>query len=592
MNHIIVETIEGFESFVSKNRLYMTDKYYSSNQKIINHIKSSGKKAEHIETLIKTKNLNILGKFAYNIEIKITNLINKYFKIFDNLDIGNTFNFSIYQSLFILLYKQTLLNNLKKKISSKCNIICVGSKNINKHSSMDLYFDRFDNIFSILTDNNKFINFHHQVNKDSIDLKRANAENIPISHLEKFFSLFDNSFSSFCFKIFNKLPLTNLIYKKNFIYIYGYNETVADMYLDIIKKKYNIKFIPKPHKQFINDYIEVDISTNEKYKFLKNQIKEIFDNDVSKKYLDENFSNSIELFINRVLNLLYNIERKKVEIKNYYQKLISNIKPGSIVLSNGFYQTEDKFLFFFLKQIKLKIISFDHGWGIGMDKIRNDYLDRYSGVMGDVCGLSSELAEKSLKKFNPIIKKYITGNSNRFNDFFSFKKILLKIVYKISLFKNIIFIVVGTQNNNSFRSPYTVTDRRKIKKIKTLIKILCKEKKNSQIILKLYPGARYFNEYNFEELKSIENLKIIRKRDFRWLRYMADSIVTTVNDSTLGQICETKVNGFFLNYYNYHQEFDYAQNQQAFFKNCQSVKLIDKKKIYTEQNLKLILREI
>ena len=46
-----------------------------------------------------------------------------------------------------------------------------------------------------------------------------------------------------------------------------------------------------------------------------------------------------------------------------------------------------------------KVISFDHGVSIGMDKIRSSYVDKYSGTIGDVGVYSNDKACNSIKKF-------------------------------------------------------------------------------------------------------------------------------------------------------------------------------------------------
>ncbi len=95
--------------------------------------------------------VNNIGKLSYVIQQKISDLLDNKCKILDNLKIGNTLDFSIFQSFFILIYKQSLLNKLNVKIKVKSKIICVGNPEPAKHSRMDLYFDRFDNIFFIIS---------------------------------------------------------------------------------------------------------------------------------------------------------------------------------------------------------------------------------------------------------------------------------------------------------------------------------------------------------------------------------------------------------------------------------------------------------
>ena len=168
-----------------------------------------------------------------------------------------------------------------------------------------------------------------------------------------------------------------------------------------------------------------------------------------------------------------------------------------------------------------------------MDKLRSSYVDKYSGVIGDVGVYSNNKGSVSIKKFNPLIKRIVAGQLDRYKTLFNIRKIILKLYYSIPLKKKVIFIVIGPHYNNTFFSPYRERDRKLVRFNKRLVNKICKEKKEYQIILKLYPGSRYYNEYNYSDLKKINNLKIIKNKDFRWLRYMADIVVTHCSDILL-----------------------------------------------------------
>ena len=348
MRHIIIETIEGYKFFKDKSS-HISATYYSSNEEIILYLKSKNEKVQNIEVFLTKDEVNNIGKLSYAIQEKISDLLDNKCKILDNLKIGSTLDFTIFQSFFILIYKQSLLNKLIAKNNAKSKIICVGNPEPAKHSRMDLYFDRFDNIFSILAKNSSnelFKNYEHVLDPLTQKQKKFEVENITLSKIEKFFSIIENSFSSFFFKIFRYIPITNLIFKKK-IYIYGYNENIADLFFSILKKKYNIEFLQKPHKQHLKT--DKDNLKN-KYNY-EHELKNIIENEMHKKNItSQNFKSPIFLYVKRLLLLINKISYHEDTIKDYYSDLTKNIKDNEIILSNGFYQTEDKLLYHFIKK--------------------------------------------------------------------------------------------------------------------------------------------------------------------------------------------------------------------------------------------------
>ena len=429
MYHIIVETIEGYKFYKEKNN-NINAIYYSSNEEVILFLKSRNEKVINIEIFLTKNEVNKIGKLSYIIQEKISDFLNRKCEFLDNLKIGDVLNFSIFQSIFILIYKQSLLNKLSTNNKNKQKIICVGNPEPAKHSRIDLYFDRFDDVFSILaknSDNQIIKNYEHFLDPLLQKKKKFEAENIPLTKIEKIFSIIDNSLSSFFFKIFRYAPLTNLFFKKK-IHIYGYNEHIADLFFSILKKKYNIQFLQKPHKNHLKIDNDNFLSKYNCKKELKNLIEhEMFEQNINVK----NFAIPNSIFINRLLLLINKIDFYKEQIKDYYLGIIKNIKNNEIILANGFYQSEDKILYHFIKKNNNKVISFDHGVSIGMDKVRSSYVDKYSGTIADVGVYSSDKAYNSIKKFYPNMKGIVAGQLDRYKSFFNIKKIFLKFHFSI-----------------------------------------------------------------------------------------------------------------------------------------------------------------
>ena len=238
----------------------------------------------------------------------------------------------------------------------------------------------------------------------------------------------------------------------------------------------------KPHK----NHLKIDNADFPRKYNYKKEIKNIIEHEMFEQNINvKNFDIPISIFINRLLLLINKIYFYEGQIKDYYLGITKNIKNKKIILANGFYQTEDQILYHFIKKNNNKVISFDHGVSIGMDKIRSSYIDKYSGTIGDVVVYSNEKAYNSIKKFYPDIKAIVAGQLDRYKSFFNIKKFFLKFYYSIPFKKKVIFIVIGPQYNNTFFSPYRERDRKLVKINKRLVTKICNEKKDYQIILKL-----------------------------------------------------------------------------------------------------------
>ena len=105
------------------------------------------------------------------------------------------------------------------------------------------------------------------------------------------------------------------------------------------------------------------------------------------------------------------------------------------------------------------------------------------------------------------------------------------------------------------------------------------------MILKLYPGSRYVDEYEFKDLEKYKNLKIIKNFDFRWLRLIGDIIVTTSTESTLGQILDNSSVNYFRTHNTNPNYFDKHLKKGSAFKSITNLKVLDKEFFLMKKNL-------
>ena len=594
--HFIIENLESYDfvktKYTSKNICFWT-----TNEEIIQKL-SSTEKISHLEKFAKQQDINNIGKACYLFQEKICNEINKKFKFDKNINYGEIFSNSIYRNFFILNYKCFLIKNLLKKFHNKnIKLFCVGNAEIKNNKILDINFDRFDNIFSILSNHINDLNIenlHYQIDKKKLDFIKHEAENRRLSIIEKYLSIMDNTFSSFCYKIYHKiyyfLKLEKINFFKKRIYIFGYNDTISHLFLKLLIRGNFINFLDKPKNIKFNEK-NLDLSI---YKFISENSESIILNHL-KIFGIENDKFQIacvKIFSKRISSTITNLQNNLTIIDKYYNNLVSKVKENSIILSNGFFSSNDILLFYYLKKKNSKIISFDHGISMGMSKYR-DFFDRFYGTKhGDVGIYSNNFALNTSNKYAPKQKSIVAGPAPQIGVKVNLNKLILKSYFKIEKNKKVIIIVAKLARNNLFISPYQANDYKFYKITKKICEIVCKEKKNHVVILKLYPGSRYVDEYEFEDLKKYKNLKIIKNFDFRWLRLIGDIIITTSTESTLGQILENKSNNYFRKLNTNPNYFDKHLKKGSIFTNMKNLYILDKEMLLGKRDYNQILKEI
>ena len=594
--HYIIENLESYE-FVKNNYNHEENYFWTTNEEIIQRLKKK-ENIDHLERFAKQEDINNIGKASYVFQEKICDKINQNFKFGNDINYGEIYSNSIYRNFFILNYKSYLIKKLLQQIGNKTiKIYCVGDPKIKNDNILSINFDRYDNIYSIISNNlndDLVSNLFYQIDVDKIKNKKFKAENRNLSLLERYLSLTDNTFSSLCykiyFKLFNYLKIEKINFFKKQIYIYGYNDTVSHLFLKLIKKGNFINFLRKPK----DIKIELGSLDDSIYDFFIKTSNDIISNHINNFGLvNDKFQIACtSIFSKKISKSITNLKNNLSQLDDYYCKLISKVKSNSIVLSNGFFQPNDILLYYYLKKKNSKIISFDHGISMGMSKYR-DYFDRFYGTKyGDVGVFSNNFSLNTAKKYAPNQKYIVSGTAPQIAVKRNINKSIIKSHFKIPKNKKVIIIVAKLARNNLFISPYQANDYKFYKVTKKICEIICKEKKEHIVILKLYPGSRYIDEYEFEDLKKYKNLKIVKNFDFRWLRLIGDVIVTTSTESTLGQVLENKSLNYFRKLNTNPNYFDKNLKKGSIFKNLSNLKILEKKLLLNNREYDEVLKEI
>ena len=202
--------------------------------------------------------------------------------------------------------------------------------------------------------------------------------------------------------------------------------------------------------------------------------------------------------------------------------------------------TDAKYFYEAAKKNKIKVINFEHGLTVGL-AMRNKYYMEFSEATNcDHMFVVNELAKKDYKanKTSKIAKIYISGIANQCKKIYykSFQKNYLRRKFGFKKQDFCICHVSTLLFNSGIRyGPHTLTDKQVNKFNNEILTQVYNKLENKKIVFKDYPSLRHIYQPKIEKRINVNNKNIFFQEagDWRYLRAIADLIVTMVPTSTL-----------------------------------------------------------
>ena len=541
---ILVESFSALEKaierFGSDKVQYLTSSPYLLKKKYQKNIE-----IQSIEENIRIKDMNIIGNASYEFAEEISQILNSRCEWKKYIDFKLVYGVQVVKLFNCLVYKSFLLNQILQNCSEKDTIVCVGDPSISKVKNLSIEVGRFDNIFSFILEENNKTNIIQMYFKEDFN-KLYNIENLinnrKMSFVEKLLSIFTNTFSSFCFKIFNKLAnkkiiksLTfNFFYKKK-IYIYKNCEILEESFLSFLFNGYKILKLNQLPK--INDCNKFVYN---KYGLISDEIKNTYSNIIKKHniksfYFDDRVS---EIISNRIVQSISQLYKNFAILNNDFKSLTNSISDNDEIHTNWFANPIERIFGQYCLYNNIKIVAYEHGITLGMSKWAELSM-MYWGSL--IANKSIYFWKKSLLHIEKVAKnnksiifgipKIITNEK-----FVFFKKIIIKKWLNIKLNEHVVIISLLLEKNNLIVLPYAENDHNYLNTSLDMIHDVKKKFPLSKIILKIYPTSRYPETYSFSDIVTDDKIIILKYIDLRFIRCVADVIATTSNQSTLSWI--------------------------------------------------------
>jgi len=265
---------------------------------------------------------------------------------------------------------------------------------------------------------------------------------------------------------------------------------------------------------------------------------------ILKKYFD-NYFNEDQILAQKTLflkhlNLGMNYvftESKKLDF--FFKK---NFSKGDSIISSGFYGPIANQIFFLCKKYDVRLIFFEHGLTAGINfstSKHKNFLESTTCNLLLVCSEGAKNIYDRANRSNKISKDNIVeviGESDQKKHIYfkNIQKYFMKKRFNLSNKNNVIVHVSGLAYGGNSKSALDGPTESYLfdKEINLLEKVY--KNVNKKVIYKKYPTQRLLYEPEYSNIKNLSsNIVMSKNEDFRYIRTVADIIVTDSTYSTL-----------------------------------------------------------
>ncbi len=423
---------------------------------------------------------------------------------------------------FNLFTKAIIIDKIiSRKVSSKI-LVEIYDEELSKD-----FYHRFINLYELIA--RKIGHPFQIVNKGKANIYYKND---PSSKL-KLLNLFNFNYKILAYEILKKT--LNFNSKKNILKI-GQNYITREIEFELFKN--GIGTLPvKNELRITYDNISSCSYNNGEYQTIYKIVKMELDK-LKYKYFNNNkpysaYTKVLSDIINsNIVDLFSKKDLMRKKIYNYKKQINFNL-----CLSNGLFGLFGKSTYDALSYNGIEVISAEHGLTAGNSRDSLQYFFANESLTSDRLLCYSEASKLTHKKNkNSNLKLDVVGAPQfpKRIKYKSFKKFVLKKKFNLRGI-NVIYVSHNIELNSGKYFPFTKTNPEIFNDELSLISTLGKINKN--VIYKSYPTMQYLkdkNEILNDYIKKFENIKIFKgEEDFRYIRSIADIIITQSSESTL-----------------------------------------------------------
>lgn len=556
--HYVVESLQGYEAakaaHISGTALWLT-----TSPGLLQALMARGERALSLEFELDQEISDSLAKAGYDFTLAYCDLLNKQCSWRGYADIKLALAFGINQCFFPLFYKARLLQNLINQIGPDDQVICVGDSSVRSPAGLRLLFDRFDTIYAMLA---RSIGkptlrvFQHKAPQSKIDdLVRYSKARKMGAH-EKLLSFLNNTPVSLLGKALLLLNRKRLIpfrhlglfpWVKKYFYIHKECELIDEVLPQLLIRGARIGLLPALPNVISEDD---DVHKLPERVELESQFSSMLQAAISKRGLEfsETF-HAAELFLKRrFFTVLARLHDQLPSLTKGFDDVSAQFKSRARIMTNALTTPEERLFASYCFHRGIEVTAFEHGLVYGLSKW-SAHCAHHAGMLAASTGIyHSALARDEITPHAPGQRTVIGGLPEVTKNIRmrAIQRRMSRRILRIGPNDHVVLFVANMDRNNYIYGPHMENDLRNHYRTRSVMDFLLKKFPSSTIVLKLYPNARYLDQWDWPEYGAMCNVRVIRDIDFRFIRSAADAIFIGTSQSTLGWCLGADAPVFFL----------------------------------------------
>lgn len=492
-----------------------------------NPLLANNSKYTNIIDISKTLNQKQSIKFG-----KITlKLLKNIEIIFENNNLKNEFGYysnklNLYMVLkslfFTLLDKSYMIKEFLKTIEYE-NILFIINKSKAYEKENPWTIPRFSNPYQYLIENNFFPN--SKINKKYI-CNITYPQNINDTKDQSFIlRILVWPLSYFFYNLFKFIFFIN----SKRLFIVKTCESLKETFLWLGLKGFKLKELKY---SIFNGNLEDIKLLNDKY---LSEIEKVIEENLNIYFTKDECQAIKSIYIKHITLGLNYLTKETDNFENFILNNISNTNEKKFILTAGFYGPIASQINFICKKYNIGLIGFEHGLSTGISHSHSIDPQSLESNMFDLFLVSNQAAKKEYNKVkNNIISVIGEANQKSRINLKLLQRYIVRKRLNIKTKKNTIIHVSGMifpgNLKGTIDSPndnYVYTRENKL-----LTKVYNSVNKN--VVYKTYPSNRLLYQPKYYDIHDLsKNIFIPEFMDFRYIRALADIIVTDSNQSTL-----------------------------------------------------------
>lgn len=554
--HCVIESYSAYEA--AKAAMSPHVFWWTTSPGLLERLKELGERVASLEEDSNSIQMDALAEAGYKFTSEFCERLNELCDWREYVDIKQTIGFGLNQCFYPTFYKAHLLQCLLMKCDLGEKIVIVGDSK--ERDSGGLFYHRFDNLYTILASKTEVAGlniFRHVLSEHEVENLVRYSKHRRLGGYEKLLSFLNNTVDGFLFKCFLTLKRAGLYPLKYFslfprthksLYIYKTCELIDELILGCLRAGARIGMAPP-----LPTFCKTNKPDNPMPR--RAELEKIFSSLLAVALTERGFDNSAPLLKaaeailkRRLFDVLEQLYNNLQPLTKNFDRIAKEFDRNSRVITNSLTSIEERIFANYCASKNIEVTAFEHGLVYGLSEWSR-YCAQYAGMISASSGVyHSEISRSEISPHAEHQRMLVGGLPKVVERVFArrIQRALGRKILDIGGHEHVVIFVANLDRNNFIYGPCMENDFENHKRTRSTMNFLLRSFPQSTIVLKLYPTARYLDNWDWPNYSAMDRVRVVRDVDFRFLRAAADIIFLATSQSTLGWSLGAGVPVFFL----------------------------------------------